>query len=272
MEMNLRPSLLPYAQAEISRDRVNIGGLQFRTIAVPHVERLLEQLVVRGRVGYVPQSGDRAAGSARRCGQFCDQPVGEHGAGAPSVIQAGRIGSVRQERAGRNQREREHNSRAICTSQQSHHTALLSFLYSRFFPHFIPPELSEFPSPISNAELAAERARGENKDCLAGRLRHKTPAANMQNARTIPTTTSNAIITASRRRHLLLIAAIAPTDSSPHGAKTKPPAAGGQPTRFQPGKISAISGLGRLLARATRVVLDFRYCPLLYFVHARPGH
>jgi len=186
------------------------------------------------------------------------------------MIQAGSIGGVHEYRAGRNQRESENSSRAICTSQQSRHTALLRFLYFRLFPHFIPPELWEFLPPISNAELAVGSARGEKEDCLAGRLRHQTPAANMQNARTMPATTSNAVISVCRRRELVVMAAIVPPGSSPNGAKTKPARSRGQPTRSQPVKVSEISCLGRLLARATRAVLDFLYCPLLQVVHARP--
>ena len=38
MEMNFRPSLLPYSDAGISNDRVDVRDLQFRPIGVPHIE------------------------------------------------------------------------------------------------------------------------------------------------------------------------------------------------------------------------------------------
>ena len=72
MEMKFCPYLFPYPYAGVSDDGINIRDLHFRTIGVPHVERFLERLVVRCRVGCVPQSGDSAVGSVWRFSQFRD--------------------------------------------------------------------------------------------------------------------------------------------------------------------------------------------------------
>src|SRR5215467_3667706 len=69
MEMNLGADLLPYAHAEISGDGINVCRLRFGAIAVPGIERLLEQLVVRCGVGYVPESDDRSIAASGGVGR-----------------------------------------------------------------------------------------------------------------------------------------------------------------------------------------------------------
>lgn len=98
VEVNLRPDLLPYTHAEISDDWIDVRTFHFRAIGVPHVEGLLEDLVVRGGVGCVPQPRDGGVRGGCGCGKLGDQSLGKTGANALGSIEAGRIGAGCEQR------------------------------------------------------------------------------------------------------------------------------------------------------------------------------